>query len=152
MTKTTMGSSVTSLENLSNSGILLDMNKLKTIFLSCQGQVRLKLEAHDGRVAGFVTICSWSADEEAGPGSSRSTPSHGQEDRAMASTISQQRSQSLPTIQRRNQKIEQPSLMPLFKNPYTTTYRLHSGLGGDICVSEIMLEPNIALDFPKQLL
>ena len=70
----------------------------------------------------------------------------------MASSISQQRSQSLPTIQRRNQKIEQPSLQPLFKNPYTTTYKLHSGLGGDISVSEIMLEPNIALDFPKQLL
>ena len=125
---------------------------LKTHCLSHQGQLRLKLEAHDGRVAGFVTICSWSTEEEVGSGSSRSTPSHGQEDRAMASSISQQRSQSLPTIQRRNQKIDQPSLRPLFKNPYTTTYKLHSGLGGDISVSEIMLEPNIALDFPKQLL
>ena len=112
----------------------------------------MKLEAPDGRVAGFVTISSWSAEEEAGAGSARSTPSHGQEERSIAASISQQRSQSLPTIQRRNQKIVQPSLVPLFKNPYTTTYKLHSGLGGDISVSEIMLEPNIAMEFPKQLL
>ena len=70
----------------------------------------------------------------------------------MASSISQQRSQSLPTIQRRNQTIVQPSLIPLFKNPFTATYKFHSGLGGDISVSEIMLEPVIALEFPKQLL
>ncbi len=112
----------------------------------------MKLGAPDGRVTGFVTITAWSAEEEAGAGSARSTPSHGHEERNITASISQQRSQSLPTIQRRNQKIVQPSLIPLFKNPYTTTYKFHSGLGGDISVSEIMLEPNIALEFPKQLL
>ena len=114
------------------------------------GQVRLKLEAHDGRVAGFVTIASWSAEEAAG--SARSTPGHGQEDWGMATTISQQRSHSLPTIQRRNQTMVQPSLVPLFKSPHITTYKFHTGLGGDISVSEIMVEPIIALDFPLKLL
>ena len=98
MTKTTLGLAITSLENLSSSGVFL-YPFMTRVITSHEGQVRLKLDSHDGRAAGFVTISSWSDEEEAG-GSARSTPSHGQASTQMSSTISQQRSQSLPIIQR----------------------------------------------------
>ena len=100
MTKTTLGSAITSLENLSSLGVFSLYPFMIRVITSHEGQVRLKLDTHDGRAAGFVTISSWSAEEEAG-GSARSTPSHGQASTQMSSTISQQRSQSLPIIQRR---------------------------------------------------
>ena len=40
----------------------------------------------------------------------------------------------------------------LFANPSVKTYRLHSGLGGDVTVHELMLESRLAYTFPQQLL
>ena len=46
----------------------------------------------------------------------------------------------------------QPHLLLLYSAPHLKTYRFHSGLGGDIAVTEVMLEPRIAFAFPQQLL
>ena len=52
----------------------------------------------------------------------------------------------------RAQAPAQPHLLLLHSAPYLKTYRFHSGLGGDISVTEVMLEPRIAFAFPQQLL
>lgn len=63
------------------------------------------------------------------------------------------RSQSLPP--KLGVKLFVPSHMKLsnlFANPYVHTYRLHSGLGGDISVQEHMLESKLCFIVPQQLL
>ena len=52
----------------------------------------------------------------------------------------------------RAQAPAQPHLLLLYSAPHQKTYRFHSGLGGDIAVTEVMLEPRIAFAFPQQLL
>ncbi|KAL2726566.1 inositol polyphosphate-4-phosphatase type I A isoform X1 [Vespula squamosa] len=67
--------------------------------------------------------------------------------------LSHRRSQSLPP--RLGTKIKLPhqgQLKLLFANPFIQTYRFHSGLGGDICVHEIMAESKLCFQFPQHLL
>ena len=116
-------------------------------------RVRLKLESPnpESRGAGFVTVTAWTVEREAGA-STRSTPSHSaqQEDR---SDRSHRRSQSLPpALQHRAVIPSQPNLLLLYSTPAVKTYKFHSGLGGDISVMEVMMEPKIAFTFPQQLL
>lgn len=40
----------------------------------------------------------------------------------------------------------------LFANALLSTYRFHSGLGGDISVHEIMAESKLCFSLPQQLL
>ena len=44
------------------------------------------------------------------------------------------------------------ALSLFFANPNLATYRLHSGLGGDITIQEVMAESKISFAFPQQLL
>ena len=116
-------------------------------------RVRLKLESPnpESRGAGFVTVTAWSVEREAGA-STRSTPSHSaqQEERRERS---HRRSQSLPPpLQHRAVIPSQPNLLLLYSSPAVKTYKFHSGLGGDISVMEVMMEPKIAFTFPQQLL
>lgn len=46
----------------------------------------------------------------------------------------------------------QAELKLLCASPYLQTYRFHSGLGGDICVHELMAESKFCFSFPYQLL
>ncbi|EAT33363.1 AAEL014358-PA, partial [Aedes aegypti] len=63
------------------------------------------------------------------------------------------RSQSLPPKLGVKLFIPPPSKLALvFTNPNIHTYRLHSGLGGDISVQEIMLESQLCYIIPQQLL
>uniref|UniRef100_A0A2M4A4V2 phosphatidylinositol-3,4-bisphosphate 4-phosphatase n=1 Tax=Anopheles triannulatus TaxID=58253 RepID=A0A2M4A4V2_9DIPT len=63
------------------------------------------------------------------------------------------RSQSLPPKLGVKLFIPPPSKIGLvFTNPSMHTYRLHSGLGGDISVLEIMLESQLCYLLPQQLL
>lgn len=121
---------------------------------------------------GFLTINVWNLEAEDKGNSTECTPSrhppisHNQ-------ILSHRRSQSLPP--RLGTKIKLPhqgQLKLLFANPfiqtyryksikccakkssfeYTSFFRFHSGLGGDICVHEIMAESKLCFQFPQNLL
>ena len=119
-----------------------------------------------------MSVTSWGVEAGAGAGqgaSAGSTPAH------TAATGQQlhKRSLSLPCSTQhrcrmmmmmmmivsvntsccgRAQTPAQPHLLLLYSAPHLKTYRFHSGLGGDIAVAEVMLEPRIAFAFPQQLL
>ena len=44
------------------------------------------------------------------------------------------------------------ALSLFFAQPNVATYKLHSGLGGDITVQEVMIESKLSFAFPQQLL
>ena len=115
---------------------------------SLSGRVRLKLlSPGEARGAGFVTVTAWTVEREESS-SSRSTPSH-----QPSTAPRHRRSHSLPpSLQHRVLIPSQPHLLLLHTYPNIKTYRFHSGLGGDISVMEVMLEPKIAFSFPQQLL
>lgn len=46
----------------------------------------------------------------------------------------------------------QAELKLLYASPFLQTYRFHSGLGGDVCVHELMAESKLCFSFPHQLL
>ena len=136
MTRTTLGSAVLSLEDLLSAA-----------------RLRLKLESPnpESRGAGFVTVTAWSVEREAGT-STRSTPSHTVQ-QGERRDRSHRRSQSLPpALQHRAVIPSQPNLLLLYSKPAVKTYKFHSGLGGDISVMEVMMEPKISFTFPQQLL
>ncbi|XP_040173321.1 inositol polyphosphate-4-phosphatase type I A isoform X2 [Anopheles arabiensis] len=67
--------------------------------------------------------------------------------------LGHRRSQSLPPKLGIKLFIPPPSKIGLvFTNPSIHTYRLHSGLGGDISVLEVMLESYLCYIIPQQLL
>uniref|UniRef100_A0A182QHM5 phosphatidylinositol-3,4-bisphosphate 4-phosphatase n=1 Tax=Anopheles farauti TaxID=69004 RepID=A0A182QHM5_9DIPT len=67
--------------------------------------------------------------------------------------LGHRRSQSLPPKLGIKLFIPPPSKIGLvFTNPSIHTYRLHSGLGGDISVLEVMLESHLCYLIPQQLL
>ncbi|KAK2585459.1 hypothetical protein KPH14_010118 [Odynerus spinipes] len=118
-------------------------------------RLRIPLKSAKTTTVGFLTINVWNLEAEDKGNSTESTPS-----RNIPSTNSQQlqvlshrRSQSLPP--RLGTKIKLPhqgQLKLLFANPFIQTYRFHSGLGGDICVHEIMAESKLCFQFPQYLL
>ncbi|KAK0077637.1 hypothetical protein PV325_003652 [Microctonus aethiopoides] len=116
-------------------------------------RLRIPLKSPKSTTVGFLTINVWNLEADDKGNSTESTPS-----RDILMTNSQQsyshrRSQSLPP--RLGTKIKLPhqgQLKLLFDNPCVQTYRFHSGLGGDICVHEIMAESKLCFRFPQQLL
>ncbi|XP_012279461.1 type I inositol 3,4-bisphosphate 4-phosphatase isoform X4 [Orussus abietinus] len=123
-------------------------------FSAVQDTPRLRIPLKSARAitVGFLTINVWNLEAEDKGNSTESTPS-----RNVPTTSNQvyshRRSQSLPP--RLGTKIKLPhqgQLKLLFANPYVQTYRFHSGLGGDICVHEIMAESKLCFQFPQQLL
>ncbi|XP_043471404.1 inositol polyphosphate-4-phosphatase type I A isoform X2 [Leptopilina heterotoma] len=115
-------------------------------------RLRIPLKSAKATTVGFLTINVWNLEAEDKGNSTESTPS-----RNVLSTNNQimchRRSQSLPP--RLGTKIKLPhqgQLKLLFANPHIQTYRFHSGLGGDICVHEIMAESKLCFQFPQQLL
>ncbi|XP_033210596.1 inositol polyphosphate-4-phosphatase type I A isoform X2 [Belonocnema kinseyi] len=115
-------------------------------------RLRIPLKSAKSTTVGFLTVNVWNLEAEDKGNSTESTPS-----RNVLSNSSQvmchRRSQSLPP--RLGTKIKLPhqgQLKLLFANPHIQTYRFHSGLGGDICVHEIMAESKLCFQFPQQLL
>ncbi|XP_014473967.1 PREDICTED: type I inositol 3,4-bisphosphate 4-phosphatase isoform X4 [Dinoponera quadriceps] len=109
-------------------------------------RLRIPLKSAKTTTVGFLTINVWNLEAEDKGNSTESTPSRN-------ALLSHRRSQSLPP--RLGTKIKFPhqgQLKLLFANPYVQTYRFHSGLGGDICVHEIMAESKLCFQFPQHLL
>ncbi|XP_029676505.1 type I inositol 3,4-bisphosphate 4-phosphatase isoform X2 [Formica exsecta] len=118
-------------------------------------RLRIPLKSARTTTVGFLTINVWNLEAEDKGNSTESTPSRN----AVYNSNNQQqlpshrRSQSLPP--RLGTKIKFPhqgQLKLLFANPFVQTYRFHSGLGGDICVHEIMAESKLCFQFPQHLL
>lgn len=118
-------------------------------------RLRIPLKSAKTTTVGFLTINVWNLEAEDKGNSTESTPSRN----AVYNSNNQQqlpshrRSQSLPP--RLGTKIKFPhqgQLKLLFANPFVQTYRFHSGLGGDICVHEIMAESKLCFQFPQHLL
>ncbi|XP_050466234.1 inositol polyphosphate-4-phosphatase type I A isoform X3 [Cataglyphis hispanica] len=118
-------------------------------------RLRIPLKSAKTTTVGFLTINVWNLEAEDKGNSTESTPSRN----AIYGSNNQQqlpshrRSQSLPP--RLGTKIKFPhqgQLKLLFANPFVQTYRFHSGLGGDICVHEIMAESKLCFQFPQYLL
>ncbi|XP_025160514.1 type I inositol 3,4-bisphosphate 4-phosphatase isoform X5 [Harpegnathos saltator] len=117
-------------------------------------RLRIPLKSAKTTTVGFLTINVWNLEAEDKGNSTESTPSrnvvYGNNNQQLPS---HRRSQSLPP--RLGTKIKFPhqgQLKLLFANPYVQTYRFHSGLGGDICVHEIMAESKFCFQFPQHLL
>ncbi|XP_011299273.1 type I inositol 3,4-bisphosphate 4-phosphatase isoform X2 [Fopius arisanus] len=115
-------------------------------------RLRIPLKSPKSTTVGFLTINVWSLEADDKGNSTENTPS-----RNIPSSTNQmfchRRSQSLPP--RLGTKIKLPhqgQLKQLFANTHVQTYRFHSGLGGDICVHEIMAESRLCFQFPQQLL
>ncbi|CAL7944180.1 unnamed protein product [Xylocopa violacea] len=117
-------------------------------------RLRIPLKSAKTTTVGFLTINVWNLEAEDRGNSTESTPSKDPPSGAHHhQVLSHRRSQSLPP--RLGTKIKLPhqgQLKLLFANPYIQTYRFHSGLGGDICVHEVMAESKLCFQFPQYLL
>ncbi|XP_012140220.1 inositol polyphosphate-4-phosphatase type I A isoform X2 [Megachile rotundata] len=116
-------------------------------------RLRIPLKSAKTTTVGFLTINAWNLEAEDRGNSTESTPSKEPPSGTNQQLLSHRRSQSLPP--RLGTKIKLPhqgQLKLLFANPYIQTYRFHSGLGGDICVHEIMAESKLSFQFPQHLL
>ncbi|XP_026671555.1 type II inositol 3,4-bisphosphate 4-phosphatase isoform X3 [Ceratina calcarata] len=116
-------------------------------------RLRIPLKSAKTVTVGFLTINVWNLEAEDRGNSTESTPSKDPPAGGNQQVLSHRRSQSLPP--RLGTKIKLPhqgQLKLLFANPYIQTYRFHSGLGGDICVHEIMAESKLCFQFPQHLL
>ncbi|XP_034942251.1 inositol polyphosphate-4-phosphatase type I A isoform X2 [Chelonus insularis] len=117
-------------------------------------RLRIPLKSSKSTTVGFLTINVWSLEADDKGNSTESTPSRNiPPNNTNNSNYCHRRSQSLPP--KLGTKIKLPhqgQLKLLFANPFLQTYRFHSGLGGDICVHEIMAESKLCFQFPQQLL
>ncbi|XP_052873427.1 inositol polyphosphate-4-phosphatase type I A [Anopheles cruzii] len=110
-----------------------------------------------GESAGFITIATCVPDTERRNNNPRSPVKAGVgtgiDTGGMEVAHGHRRSQSLPPKLGIKLFIPPPSKIALvFTNPSMHTYRLHSGLGGDISVLEVMLESQLCYLLPQQLL
>ncbi|XP_046586824.1 inositol polyphosphate-4-phosphatase type I A isoform X2 [Neodiprion lecontei] len=114
-------------------------------------RLRIPLKSAKATTVGFLTINVWNLEAEDKGNSTESTPCRNIP--ANNQIFSHRRSQSLPPRLGTKMKLpHQGQLKLLFANPHVQTYRFHSGLGGDICVHEIMAESKLCFQFPQQLL
>ncbi|XP_076171479.1 inositol polyphosphate-4-phosphatase type I A isoform X2 [Ptiloglossa arizonensis] len=115
--------------------------------------LRIPLKSAETSTVGFLTIHVWNLEKEDKETSAESSPWKEPTFGTNQQILSHRRSQSLPP--RLETKIKLPyqgQLEFLSANPYIQTYRFHSGLGGDICVHEIMVESKLCFEFPQYLL
>ncbi|XP_076248233.1 inositol polyphosphate-4-phosphatase type I A isoform X2 [Calliopsis andreniformis] len=116
-------------------------------------RLRIPLKSAKTTTVGFLTINVWNLEAEDKGNSTESTPSKEPPSGTNQQIASHRRSQSLPPRLGTKMKLpHQGQLKLLFANPYIQTYRFHSGLGGDICVHEIMAESKLCFQFPQHLL
>ncbi|XP_037028199.1 inositol polyphosphate-4-phosphatase type I A isoform X2 [Bradysia coprophila] len=133
-------------EKVSQTAVPIGSAEIELGVIQDTTRLRIPLRSAAGTNAGFITIASWAPEQD------RKTP------RSPAKIVEQQhlghrRSQSLPP--KLGVKLffpPQEKLALVFANPNIHTYRLHSGLGGDISVHEIMMECQLCFIIPQQLL
>uniref|UniRef100_A0A182W428 phosphatidylinositol-3,4-bisphosphate 4-phosphatase n=1 Tax=Anopheles minimus TaxID=112268 RepID=A0A182W428_9DIPT len=141
-------------------GVIADTSRLR---------IPLRTQAC-GENAGFLTIATCTPDMERRnnprspmkstlfggiPGVGENPPHQNQlqQHQQQHQPLGHRRSQSLPPKLGIKLFIPPPSKIGLvFTNPNIHTYRLHSGLGGDISVLELMLESYLCYIIPQQLL
>ncbi|XP_031346437.1 inositol polyphosphate-4-phosphatase type I A isoform X2 [Photinus pyralis] len=114
-------------------------------------RLRIPLLNRAQSTVGFLTISAWALEAEDRGNSTEHTPCRVPPSNSHQ-IMSHRRSQSLPP--RLGVKMRFPNqteLKLLFASPFLQTYRFHSGLGGDICVHEVMLESRLCFSFPHQL-
>ncbi|XP_034254490.1 inositol polyphosphate-4-phosphatase type I A isoform X2 [Thrips palmi] len=116
------------------------------------GKLRVALRSLAGTTVGFVSMSGYrlERDDHVG-GSSESTPCRQPQVRGPA--LMHRRSHSLPP--RLGCRLKLPPhvhINQLFANPFIQSYRFHSGLCGDIFVSELIAESKLCFAFPCQLL
>ncbi|KAK4877541.1 hypothetical protein RN001_010047 [Aquatica leii] len=114
-------------------------------------RLRIPLLNQAQSTVGFLTISAWALEAEDRGNSTEHTPCRIPPTNNHL-VMSHRRSQSLPP--RLGVKMHFPNqaeLKLLFASPYLQTYRFHSGLGGDICVHELMVESRLCFSFPHQL-
>ncbi|XP_058444865.1 type II inositol 3,4-bisphosphate 4-phosphatase isoform X2 [Malaya genurostris] len=127
-------------------GVITDTTRLR---------IPLRTQAMCGGNAGFITIATCAPDLERrtprSPAKTGGLDQHQQQQNQQA--FGHRRSQSLPMKLGVKLFIPPPSKISLvFTNPSIHTYRLHSGLGGDISVQELMIESQLCYIIPQQLL
>uniref|UniRef100_A0A182K713 phosphatidylinositol-3,4-bisphosphate 4-phosphatase n=1 Tax=Anopheles christyi TaxID=43041 RepID=A0A182K713_9DIPT len=138
-------------------GVIADTSRLR---------IPLRTQAC-GENAGFLTIATCTPDMErrnnprsplksamfTGLSTGEAQVHHQQQHHQHQQQLGHRRSQSLPPKLGIKLFIPPPSKIGLvFTNPTIHTYRLHSGLGGDISVLEVMLESYLCYIIPQQLL
>ncbi|XP_022917406.2 inositol polyphosphate-4-phosphatase type I A isoform X1 [Onthophagus taurus] len=139
-------------ERVSHTAIPLGTACVLLSAIQDSSRLRIPLLSRSQTTVGFLTLSAWSLEAEDRGSSTEHTPcrvpTHGN-----SQIWSHRRSQSLPP--RLGVKMRLPSqaeLKLLFSSCYLQTYRFHSGLGGDICVHELMAESKLCFTFPHQLL
>ncbi|XP_055680609.1 inositol polyphosphate-4-phosphatase type I A isoform X2 [Lutzomyia longipalpis] len=134
-------------EKVSQTAVPLGTAEIALGVIQDTSRLRIPFRSNSGN-AGFITILSWSPDQDKKPSTSRS-PAKAAEHQ----TMGHRRSQSLPP--KLGVKLFVPPqgrLSLIYTNPIIHTYRLQSGLGGDITVHEMMLESQLCFLIPQQLL
>ncbi|KAF2894719.1 hypothetical protein ILUMI_11457 [Ignelater luminosus] len=138
-------------ERVSQTAIPLGSACVLLSAIQDSNRLRIPLLNRAQTTVGFLTISAWALESEDRGNSTEHTPC-----RIPAATnhqvLSHRRSQSLPP--RLGVKMRFPNqaeLKLLFASPFLQTYRFHSGLGGDICVHELMAESRLCFAFPHQL-
>uniref|UniRef100_A0A034W7Q7 phosphatidylinositol-3,4-bisphosphate 4-phosphatase n=1 Tax=Bactrocera dorsalis TaxID=27457 RepID=A0A034W7Q7_BACDO len=133
-------------ERLSHTAVPLAYAEVALGVIQDATRFRIPLRALDGE-GGFITIASWA------PETDRQSPPRSTTQVFEEHTKGHRRSQSLPP--KLGVKLFVPFqglLQVVFANPLIHTYRLHSGMGGDISVHETLLESKYSFTIPQQLL
>nr|XP_036234397.1 inositol polyphosphate-4-phosphatase type I A isoform X1 [Bactrocera oleae]XP_036234398.1 inositol polyphosphate-4-phosphatase type I A isoform X1 [Bactrocera oleae]XP_036234399.1 inositol polyphosphate-4-phosphatase type I A isoform X1 [Bactrocera oleae]XP_036234400.1 inositol polyphosphate-4-phosphatase type I A isoform X1 [Bactrocera oleae]XP_036234401.1 inositol polyphosphate-4-phosphatase type I A isoform X1 [Bactrocera oleae]XP_036234402.1 inositol polyphosphate-4-phosphatase type I A len=133
-------------ERLSHTAVPLAYAEVALGVIQDATRFRIPLRALDSE-GGFITIASWA------PETDRQSPPRSTTQVFEEHTKGHRRSQSLPP--KLGVKLFVPFqglLQVVFANPLIHTYRLHSGMGGDISVHEALLESKYSFTIPQQLL
>ncbi|XP_035910435.1 inositol polyphosphate-4-phosphatase type I A isoform X2 [Anopheles stephensi] len=150
-------------EKVTQTAVPIGWAEISLGVIADTSRLRIPLRTQScGENAGFLTIATCTPDMERrnnprSPMKSGLFGENQQQQQQMQHQQQQQlghrRSQSLPPKLGIKLFIPPPSKIGLvFTNPTIHTYRLHSGLGGDISVMEVMLESYLCYLIPQQLL
>uniref|UniRef100_A0A6M2DE89 phosphatidylinositol-3,4-bisphosphate 4-phosphatase n=1 Tax=Xenopsylla cheopis TaxID=163159 RepID=A0A6M2DE89_XENCH len=134
-------------ERMSNTATFLGSSTVVLGNIMEATKVRIPLKCSSGSTCGFITISVTIPEVE------HRTPGSPAISAPVQTAIHHRRSHSLPPRLIRKQFFpSQAQLQTLFSNACLHTYRMHSGLGGEICAVEIMLESKLCFALPQQLL
>lgn len=145
-------------EQMSHTAVAIGSAQVSLDAIKDTSRLRLPLQSPattttaSNNNVGFITINSWSPVREKKL-STRSPSKAADHQVQMVHALGHRRSQSLPP--KLGVKLYVPQhqrLSLLFVNPHVRSYRLQSGLGGEISVHELMLESPLCFRMPQHLL
>ncbi|XP_063709977.1 inositol polyphosphate-4-phosphatase type I A isoform X2 [Culicoides brevitarsis] len=134
-------------EKISKTAVPLGSAEIPLALIQETTRIRIPLQ-HLNITKGFISVTSWAPEEDK---KVMRSPARKLETKPVK--LGHRRSQSLPP--KLGVKLFVPphlKLNLLFANPVMRTYRLQSGLGGDISVHELMAESKFTYLIPQQLL